>query len=485
VKLKLLFALIYISSTSQFCLAANFNHIKTFGFDYIDLSDDSKQAQWLAKHHDWIIGPQNGGLTVNSNLIKNAAYSEIMHANKNAKIAAYAPYSTVFPYMSEWMEEWCREKGHNPEDLYLHYEEDVSVNSTKGKMKIPGYGKGSATELSQSRVTARWWGGQYPNINPASEVFRQAFNEYVLMLVTVKNAKNVYVHGLFLDSYNATTETSYWSRELGKTIEFRKMGISSESKAIGYMEKMLVKHSVEMEKFLKKATNQKDFVVIVNAGLAEYMYKDYPDLFVGQRDGLMNVSIEELVSSTIDDRRVPYLKDIYDDLEHGRVFWIRSQTNYNSQQKTIPPAFIQGILAVHYLINHKNAYFFYHEGSPVFYGGDASGNLRKSHWHVNQQYDIGQPVKHEGKDYWGMKNTDRFFIVDSDVNSVVLARKYEKGMVLVKIPKAGRGGWDNIGKNKKKYVLEKEFKQLNEDNTLSEKINAIELGNAEGVILIN
>jgi len=485
VRTNYIIVVLCVLTMSQYCLASNYTHLKTFGFDYRDLSGEGDQARWLAKHHDWIIGPQNGGLTINTNLIMYEAYTEIMGANKNAKIASYVPYSTVFPYTSEWMEDWCRKNGLDPEELYLHYEEDVTVNTTKGRLNVPGYGKGSAKNIRQSRVTSKWWGGLYPNINPASEVFRRAFNEYALKLVTVKDTRSVYVHGLFLDSYNATTETD-WPRELSKTIEFRKIGVNTESKALSYMEKMLVKHSVEMENFLKRATNQKDFVVIVNAGLAEYMYKEYVDLFVGQRDGLMNVCIEELGSSTIDDRRIPFLKNIYDDLENGRVIWIRSQTNYTRRdKKTIPPAFIQALLSVHYLINHKNAYFSYHEGSPSFYGGDTSGILRNTHWHINQEIDIGQPIKRDGKDYWGEKNTNRFYVFDKDEKTVVLARMYSKGMVLVKIPKVGSGGWDNIGKNKKKYVFDKEYKLLKEDNTLSEKIYSIELGNTEGAILMN
>lgn len=464
-------------------LADNYKHINTFGFDYVELSGNRSLATWLAKRHDWIIGPQTGNLTLEGNKVSYSSFNRILAANKNAKIMSYVPYSSVMPYMFDWMEEWCNKNGHDPEKLYLHYEEDVEVNTTQGKKSVPGYGNGRASNLKDARVMSKWWGGQYPNINPISKTFRLAFNDLVLEMTNADGGVGEqFTHGLFLDSYNATTEVGYWSRFLGKTIELRKLGARSEAEAIKYMDKALVLHYEEMKKYLAEKTGYKDFVVVANGGLAEYMYNDYADLFVGHRSVLTDVCIEELVGSTIDDRRIKYFKDVYDDMESGRRFWIRSQTNYNSRQKEIPPAFIQGILATHYLINHKNGYFFYHEGSPVNYSGH--GDMRESHWHVNMEYDIGMPINSGKQDYWGKFNTDRFYVFDRDENSTVLARKYSKGLVLMKFPKIGHGGWNNIGKNKKRYKLDGQYKKLNADNSLSKNISHIELGNAEGVILI-
>jgi len=61
---------------------------------------------------------------------------------------------------------------------------------------------------------------------------------------------------------------------------------------------------------------------------------------------------------------------------------------------------------------------------------------------------------------------------------------YSNGIVLMKFPKAGQGGWVNIGKNKKKYQLPEPYRLLNIDNSISKKIYYIELGNAEGAILL-
>ena len=464
--------------------AKNFSHINTFGFDYIDLTDRPELAEILAKQHDWVIGPVRGGMVLNSNVISYDTYDALTSTNPDVKIMAYIPYNTVMPYMSKWMEEWCIKNKYDPELLYLHYYNDVEVNTTQGKKRISGYGGGGASSLVQARVVSKWWGGQYFNINPASEVFRMAYNALARELSTIHYSKGIFAHGLFLDSYNATIESKYWNRQLNETIEFQKLGLDSKYKALKYMEKMIAAHTDELRQYLRSESGNKDFSVVVNAGVAPYIYKDYPRLFQKNRKIINEVCIEELVASTVDIRIIKYLKDIYDDMEAGRTFWLRSQTNYSSRQKIIPEKFKQGILATHYLINHKNGYFFYHEGSPVNYGGN-SGDLSRSHWNINIEYNIGNPLKTRTRDYWGKIDTDRFFVYDKDEHSTVLARQYTNGLVLMKFAALGKGGWNNIGQNVKTYKLSRPMRLLNADNSLGPAVNEIRLGNTEGIILVN
>lgn len=465
--------------SSSYSFAQNFGHIKTFGYDYLNFSNDLTQADWIARKHDWLIGPQTGNLTFDGNRVSLSVYNAVKNANPDTKIMVYSPYHTVLPHMMERLEAWCIQNNRNPEDLYYHYYFDTTINTTQGLRTVPGYGGGSATNLSEARVRAKWWGGQYPNVNPSSQTFRDAFSAMTIEQITYIGSANVYADGLYLDTFTGTTDSGYWSNHLENTIEMRTLGLTTETLALAKARQDLRDAFIQLRNDLITATGNNSFVLLPNGDSAGEMYIWAADVYETYKNDFNELAVEFLVGSATNSNLIPDLRRLYDDLESGRKLWFRSQTNYDTN---IPYGFTSFILATHYLINHDNALFFYHEGSAANYGGTPFGDLRTSHWHQNMEVNIGQPINRAGNDYWGVPNTNRFFVFAEGPNYTIVGREYSNALVLAKF--GNTGGFSNIGSNPTTHTLPSQYHQLLDDNSLGTLTSTITLGNSEGVILI-
>jgi hypothetical protein len=493
--------LLIISAISYFMLlwsscahGQNFPHLQTFGFDYISFDDDLKQAKWAAKHHDWIVGispERRRGPRFEPIPLRASVYDAIKKANPSTKIVAYFAYHSNAPQDMNWMEDWCRQNGHDPEKLYYHYYTDTKVRISGDEfVMVPGYGGGSAKKLEEARARVHWNGG-WVAINPSSHTWRLASQALVKQIIRVQDdAHGQYVDGLFLDSFDGLIEKGYWSSQLENTIELHDTNTDQASKnsdvdlVYQKVQKDLIDSKMELEKALRTETGNNEFVVMVNAGEPDYPYywlaSSYMEKYRRQLDAMaLEIFVNQSYHST------PYiqrLKQTYDDLEHGRKIWMRSETGATRNQRDIPLAFTQYILASHYLVNHKNAVFMYHEGSSANYGGYPSDSLYQTHWHSNMEVNIGEPIHRKNTDYWGKNGTDRFFIFAKDSNSTVLGREYTNALVLAKF--GPHNGWSGVGKNRKTYTLPEKFHTLNSDNSLGSLVDSISLGDGEGAILL-
>ncbi len=471
---------VLLSLFSGFAYSQNFSHIKTFGFDYIRFQDSNSsldELNWLANRHDWIVGPKALWPAAGVDYVNSDNYDTIKNAG--AKLMKYLPYNSIAPAVQTWLENWCVKNNYNPEDLYYHYYYDTTVRLTNGTSKtVPGYGGGSAKTLSESRLITRWNGG-WDGINPSSNTFRKAFQALALYVVTVKGSNpEKYADGLFLDTFESVAEDKNWTSHPENTIELKDTGTVEEIYA--QVRKDLVDSKVELTNFLRSATGNQNFRVNVNAAEVDYVYNQFKTLYGTYRSKLMDLSIEYLITTTSNTKRIVRLQQLYDDMENGRKFFIRSQTNY-SPARAIPFGFTQFILATHYLINHPNASFFYHYGNAGNYGGYPYGNPRPTHWNRNMEVNIGVPVTRQKNDYWNTPNTNRFYEFSSGSGYVILAREYSNALVLAKF---GRGGFSNIGTNSASYQLPGKFYRLRADNTYGPAITSITLGESEGAILI-
>ncbi len=453
--------------------AQNFPHIKTFGFDYAPLNNRLAEATWLAQHHDWIIG---GGNNWDTQL-----YNTIKEANPDTKIMRYLAYHSIAPDAMTWLETWADNNGYDPEDIYYHYHTDSEVRTLSGIITVPGFGpNGSAAMLEEARARVRWNGG-WVGINPSSTVFRRAFEAYALYEISVAGSPGTFLDGVFLDTFDGIQNSGPWTSNLQNTIELNPDGSRSIEAVYNQVQQYLLDAKMELEEFLKQQTGNNSFVVNVNAADADIVYQWFPDLYVDERDKTMHLTIEYMVTSTSGRSRIPRLRDVYDDLENGRKMLIRSQTNVSSNMQDIPYGFTRFILATHYLINHENAHFMYHEGNAGNYGGTPYGNFRTSHWHRNMEINIGVPATRAGTDSWGTENTDRFYELAGGSGYSVLAREYSNALVVAKF---GRGGWANIGNNSAIYQLGGNYYPLLEDNSTGAAVTSVTLGESEGVILL-
>ncbi len=462
----------------------NFPHIKTFGFDYIRFTDSNNafldNLRWLANHHDWIVGPVSNWPSQGVNYLDTVTYNTIKNENPNAKIMKYLAYHSITPTTMNWLEDWATNNGYNPEDLYYHYYYDTTINlANSNTLTIPGFGGGSAQSLEEARLRVRWNGG-WVGINPSSQVFREAFQELALYVVTLEGTTDVFAEGLFLDTFEGIVETGHWSSHLENTIEMKDIGTIEEIYAQARED--LVNSKNELENFLYQRTGNPNFRVHPNSADADYIYNHHSNLYNEQyRDDFMDLSIEFLVTTTTNFNRVPRFKQIYDDMDDGRTFFIRSQTNF-APPTEIPFRFTQFALTAHYLINHENAHFMYHYGGAGNYGGYPYGNPEPTHWHPNMEINIGQPMVRSQTDYWGETNTNRFFIFAQDTDYIILGREYDDALVLAKF--AQNGGWNNIGNEPTTHNLGNEYYPLLADNTTTSTITEITLGTSEGMILL-
>ena len=456
------------------------NSIRTAGFDYDDVAVTTKEsAEWLANHHDII---------VTGNVSKPKAFNLLKEANPHVKLIGY---NSMYTDVAEKMEKWCEERGIDPEELYYHYEEDTEVKlGTVVFANVPGYGpKGSAKTLKEARVRTTYKAA-YPIYCPSSKVFREAYMAVMWPSIIINKEEGKYLDGQFVDSYYNIAETYY---RLDNTIEMRRLGIKTLEEARVRAGEDMVKMRNEMEQFIE-ATIGQNFALYGNLSESYYISRyNYmaKDKFDHVYDEIMTEFITDLVRMRIFD--IQSLVDVYEAMEKGVTIIANSQTgNFERPEKYTEEAwsnFIQFTLAAQMLVIHDNGYFSYHNGSAGYYGGYPKGDLTKSHWHINREYDLGKPVVRSGKDYWGVSGTDRFFTHAEGGSAAagqdykILGREFEKGLVLAHFGNANNG-IAPLAFNPVTVELGGNYRRLLEDNSLGEVITQITLGKGEGATLV-
>ncbi len=355
------------------------------------------------------------------------------------------------------------------------------TTADSGVVVVPGYPNGWAPTKFDSRLRVRWNHG-WVGINPSSQTFRKAYQALALYVITLEGTNDTFADGLFLDTFEGLANqlpTGYTSF-MENTVELKEVGTKAE--IYEKVHEDLATSANELRNFLIQETGNADFRLHANPAVPRYIYNTFSSLFNEEyRSYLMDLSIEYLVTTTTSANEITYLQQIYDDMDDGRLFFIRSQTNF-APPKTIPFAYIQFTLATHYLINHENVHFMFHYGNAGNYGGYPYGDPKLTHWHPNMGVNIRKPVKRAEADYWGETNTDRFFIFAQGDDYTILGREYSDALVLSKFAKVG--GWANIGNNPTTHNLGGEYYPLLVDNSNGPAITSITLGSSEGVILL-
>lgn len=464
-----------------------FSHIKTAGFDYDDVAlIDPDESAWVAQKHDMV---------VTGNVKNETVYDNLRRVNEKVQLIGYiSMYTTV----ADWMDNWCLERGIDPETLYYHYEIDTVLETLDGKRSTPGYGKGNAKTLKEARVRTYYSAG-YPVLCPTSSTFQKAFTEYAWTLATVNASKGKYIDGLFMDGY----VNNCWNGrdvKLENTIEMRKLGKTTNDSAKQQFAEDMVSMRNQMEQQISAAIG-KDFTITGNASEVDWIFDDYKYLFTEKYDHVYNEATIEFLTDYIRCRvyDIDKLKSLYDGFESGGHYLVNSGTHYSDRTKGTADTsddlteeewqnYLQFLMASQYLVNHKNGNFAFHIGSASYYGGQPKGTLKNTHWHQNYEYDIGRPVVRGGADYWGETNTDRFFVLDEaeyvpglGTAYKVLAREYENALVIAKF---GGDSYPKVGRDPLVHQLDGSYRRLMPDNTLGPVITEITLGQAGGAILI-
>ncbi len=355
------------------------------------------------------------------------------------------------------------------------------TTADNGVVTVPGYPNGWGPTKFDSRLRVRWNHG-WVGINPSSQTFRKAYQALALYVITLEGTNDTFADGLFLDTFEglANQHPTGYTSFMENTVELKDVGTKDEVYAKVHED--LATSANELRNFLVQETGNSSFRLHANPAVPRYIYNTFSALFnETYRSYLMDLSVEYLITTTTSANEIMYLKQLYDDMDNGRLFFIRSQTNF-APPTNIPFAYIQFIMATHYLINHENAHFMYHYGNAGNYGGSPYGDPKPTHWHPNMEVNIRKPVIREQEDYWGETNTDRFFIFAEGADYTILGREYNDALVLSKFAQVG--GWANIGNNPTTHDLGGEYYPLLADNTNGQAITSITLGTSEGAILL-
>lgn len=462
-------------------------HIKTFGIIYDDKAlMDPVETVWIAEHHDMVMSGTVG---------KEKSYDMLKAANPDIKLVGY---TVVDPTACAYMEQWCIDRGIDPEKLYYHYTVDTTVNlrqfDSNGKLKtitIPGYPNGSATTVAESRVMETW-GARNPSVCPTSPVLREAYIAFVIdQRLTVNEAQGKYLDGFIWDTYDSITDYTF-DLQLQNTHEMQHLGFTDADSVRGRAATDLATLRSELEGALAEKAG-KPVSVIPNAAEDEYIHRVhrpvYADLFGGDYDEVMVEYLTNTLRSRVIDSK--HYMDVYDDMDNGIIYFINSETNVFKKEDLGRPLtdqqwedFRQFTIAAQYLVLHPNAYFSYHQGSASLYQGTPKGDVRISHWNVNYEFDPGDPVVRNDPDAWGATGTDRFYEIEAKgVDYRVLAREFDNCLVIAKFG-SDSGGLSPMGTQPATYQLGDEYRRLMPDNSLGPVITDITLCKGGGAILV-
>jgi len=465
-------------------------HVKTFGYDYVRFIANQTFLDNLAEiatKHDWVIGAVTEWEPNNVNYSDSVTYNTIKGANTSTGIMKYTAYHSMFAANITWMESWCTDNALDPEDLYYHAYYDTTIRiggsySNPTTVLVPGWGGGSAANITESRMLCRWNGGT-PSICPSSTTWRSAFQAMSLAMCEVQDNPGVFIDGLFLDSFSGVINRNDWHSHLENTIELRSVG--TEAQVYAQAETDLTNAYSALESYMQTQTGNANFRVTANAAHIDNLYNYYNDMFnITHTSAYNDLAIEFAFSSVTNTNFLPRFVSTYDDLEAGRKIFIRAETRISTSSYPASDSidYRQYLLAGNYLLNHPNANMMYHAGGAANYGGDPYGTVIDTHWHDNLEIDLGDPVERVSNDYWGTPNTDRFFTFASDTGYTVLGREYDNAIILCKIPVSG--GAASIGTNSISHALGATYYRLLENNTTDTAITSLDLGYLEGAILM-
>lgn len=516
-----LITLLAISAQAQ-----NYSHIKTFGFDYAGQTTSTSELQWLANHHDAIIGITDYSL----GRMNETQYNIMKTANPSVLLMSYS-YHTAFTSdaMRTFVTNWATTNSLNGEDMYLHYAYDQPVKirvttpkttgtgtpsdricdsagkllstGTSGNYYLSlGHPNGSASTLADARIYQFWNSGWEPRGNHMHPTYQGAFKAWTKSQIQIASGK--YLDGVFLDTYDGPVLTEYTpNMHRIKEIIDAGQGVDDTTARTYYSIKMAEMVGT-IQSQLKTELDNPNFFITLNGSEPSYTY-GISKVSIGDQLGL-----EKLDSNTFEYLATPskatywgianYTPIFLADILAPKVTKMFNQIdtawyNYGSFPKP-PIGGKQHMIGSFYLFNEPNMYFGLHYGSGSNYGprtpaGSYSGvglSFENSHWDKMLEYDIGTPVVKTGNGINGVSKTDDKMYVVEKVHNIrwIMARDYTNAKILVRYESSNNTTLSEIGTDPKTYNLDGNYRRLLEDNSLGPIVSNITLGKSEGAIMI-
>lgn len=500
-------------------------HIKTFGFDYAGQTTSTSELQWLATHHDAVVGITDYSL----GRMNVTQFDTMKAANSDVLLMSYSYHTALTTAaMRTFFADWVTANGLTQEDVYIHYAYDQPVkirvavvkttgtgtpsdricdaagnllsNGASGTYYLSlGYPNGTASTLADARVYQYWNSGWEPRGNHMHSTYFGAFKAWTKSQIQIATGKNL--DGIFLDTYDGPVLVEY-SPNMHLLKELIDAGQNAnDTTARTYYSVKMAEMIGELRDDLQTELNNSNFFVTLNGSEPGYTYS-LSKIAIGDQLGLTKLdsnTFEYLASPSkttywgfynytptfIADITAPKLTKMFNQIDTA---WY----NYGAFPKP-PIGGKQHMIGSFYLYNEPNMYFGLHYGSGSNYGprtptGAYSGtglSFVNSHWDKMLEYDIGTPVTKTGVGINGATKTDDKMYVVEKVHNVrwVMARDYTKGKVIVRYEQSNNNTLQQLGTDPRVYQLGDSYQRLLEDGTLGPVITEITLGLSEGAVL--
>jgi len=460
---------------------------------------DAAEIQWRAEHFDLLIGYA-------------AVYADqLRSANPDARLFEYTEFRYHL-YEGE-TEEWAPLHGFSAEDFFLHYREDVNVPGYESTVLVPGFplgvvpgwnpGRGpddppaSATERAQSRVFGIPETGHVPwrLADITDPGYRQFHIERMGPMLdgSLYGATNVTgpVDGVMID--HAIYYPQFNEGLLDKTEEFYGAPLdASHPYPLGFMS-----YYADVREGLEE-TIPRPVDILANLGHVGVLGLELPlvqgtlevvdwvwgEVWIMNRGGSFPTSGSTRVVTFEKDYEMA-VADVVRESRSGRRCVLG--TRDLSPEPTGSDRGKLYTLALYYLIHNPNTFYMYESYNGHLYGP----HLSQWQWNPAVQYDIGTPapVPAGYADFEGSVATTEHYEFatgpdpyDPSLTYHVFARKFTKGMILVKMLPIESVIDDRSSTT---HSLDRPYRVLRPDGTPdTEIITEVSIRNNEGIILV-
>lgn len=368
---------------------------------------------------------------------------------------------------------FCKSKGYEPEDAYLHYYDDTVVQAKGGTKDIPGWKGGSAKTREASRITSNVWDTWRYSLNLKSACVQEYMKMRSIMDITKPDRGGYVYSGIFIDEASPIV-TLPKTLKGGGIIEYGNRPIQSLAKTKDYAQDVKALFSV-VSVAMKKTSNNQSLFFPNTASYAEELAVEYGLAADGMLTEFM--SHEKALYSAKGEAR---LWDIASTMAKSGKIYILTQGDYT------PPKgvnYTQGNYRTQedrHEMYSLSSYWMAKEGNFTYYSLRPRWKPLSSFWVKAQEFDLGNPA---GPYYVWKVNPNKGDSAGQKYK--IYRRDYTKAVVIFRT----RSDWDpkntkNFGASSEMYDLGETFRVLFPDGTLGPAISKVSLCFGEGVVLI-
>jgi hypothetical protein len=473
--------------------ATLYPHIKTAS-QLLRTYIDGDELAFRASHYDLFIG--------------NPSPDEVRPINPHAELLQYVVSRFIVPQDVAYAEDWAADHGEDPEDLFLHYREDVTIPGRGSQVivqgipagTVPGWNPGgggnpaSATERRQSRAVSFYLGSPaWYLANTGSPAYRRFIVDKCARLIDGTYYGNAFatgpVEGIMCD------EAIYYAwvgdGMLEHTSEYYGITVTDEHP---YPVSVETSYAALVQGLYDRFGSARD--VMPNYGHALFLSYDnrsarnvqkitpwiWPQVWVSETGTSSPTSGNN--------RCITYEKD-YEQAVAGIV----RQTRGSARRVLGARDASNGLtgsdrsrlftLGLYYLVSNLNTYYMYETTGPF------SGPLSTWGWNPAVTYDVGAPARIPASvtDFDGKSNSTEHWLFATGPDPYnpgltyrVFARRFGNALVLVKMLPEGSVIDD---RSITTHALDGSYAVLQGDGNPGPVVTTATLRNNEALILID